>query len=134
MDDLSRSGSFTIAPHPLSAIRAEFAAGRADETEVGETIARVYNACGFLPDPHTAVGLAVARRYSLPHVPMVTLSTAHAAKFPDAVKAAAGIEPKLPKGFEGILAKGEEYATLANSPREVEDHILAVSRAARERV
>jgi threonine synthase len=134
MADLAQSGAFAIAPGPLAAIRADFAAGRADEAEVAETIARTYNATGFLADPHTAVGLAVARRYALPHVPMVTLSTAHAAKFGDAVKAAAGIEPRLPKGFEAIMARREQYATLANSAAEVEDHIRAVSRATAERV
>jgi threonine synthase len=134
MADLAKSGSFAIAPKPLAAIRADFAAGRADEAEVAETIARTYNYSGFLPDPHTAVGLAVARRFALPHVPMVTLSTAHAAKFGDAVKAAAGVEPKLPKGFEGILTREEQYATLANSAAEVEDHVRAVSRATAERV
>jgi threonine synthase len=134
MADLAQSGAFAIAPGPLAAIRADFAAGRADEAEVAETIARTYNATGFLADPHTAVGLAVARRYALPHVPMVTLSTAHAAKFGDAVKAAAGIEPRLPKGFEAIMTRPEQYATLANSAAEVEDHIRAVSRATAERV
>jgi threonine synthase len=134
MADLAASGSFTIAPHALGIIRSDFAAGRADEAEVAETIARTQNASGFLPDPHTAVGLAVARRFALPDVPMVTLSTAHAAKFADAVKAATGLAPVLPAGFAPIMAKAERYVTLANSGKAVEDHIRAASRATAEKV
>ncbi|MEJ0012224.1 MAG: threonine synthase [Bauldia sp.] len=134
MADLAASGSFAIAPHALGLIRADFAAGSADEAEVAETIARTLNASGFLPDPHTAVGLAVARRFALPHVPMVTLATAHAAKFADAVKAAAGVEPALPVGFAPVMAKAERYVTLANSGQAVEDHIRAASRATAEKV
>jgi threonine synthase len=134
MADLAKSGSFTIAPKALAAIRPDFAAGRADEAEVSETIARTFNASGFLPDPHTAVGLAVARRFALRGVPMVTLATAHPAKFADAVKAAVGVEPKLPAGFEDILGKDERFVTLANSGQAVEDHIRAASRATAEKV
>jgi threonine synthase len=134
MAELSKSGSFTIAPKALAAIRADFVAGRADEQEVAATIAHTLRTSGFLADPHTAVGLTVARRFAQPHVPMVTLATAHAAKFSDAVKAAAGVEPKLPQGFEAVLAKPERYVTLANSSQAVEDHIRAVSRATAEKV
>jgi threonine synthase len=134
MADLATTGSFTIASHALALIRADFAAGRADEAEVAQTIAATYNTSGFLPDPHTAVGLAVARRFALPHVPMVTLSTAHPAKFADAVKAAAGVEPTLPAGFAPVMAKAERYVTLANSGQAVEDHIRAASRATAEKV
>ena len=60
---------------------------------------------------------------------MVTLATAHPAKFPDAVKAAAGVEPELPQGFADILIKPERLATLANDQRAVEDHIRARASA-----
>ncbi|HVY20338.1 MAG TPA: threonine synthase [Bauldia sp.] len=134
MADLAATGAFTIAPTALAAIRADFVAGRANEIEVANTIAHTLNASGFLADPHTAVGLAVARRFAHPHAEMVTLATAHAAKFAEAVKAAAGTEPKLPQGFEPVLTQPERYVGLANSAQAVEDHIRAVSRATAEKV
>jgi threonine synthase len=134
MDDLAATGAFTIAPGPLAAIREEFSAGRADEAEVAATIRDTYKATGFLPDPHTAVGLAVAARFAEPGVPMVTLATAHPAKFPAAVEAAAGVEPELPPGFAGILNKRERFVTLANDRQAVADHIVRLTRAAREKV
>ena len=130
MDRLRIDGVFEIAPDALAAIRADFAAGTADETETAQTIAATYAETGFLPDPHTAVGLAVAAHFAEPGVPMVTLATAHPAKFPEAVIAAAGVEPELPEALAGILDREERYATLANDRRAVEDYIATRSRAA----
>ena len=52
---------------------------------------------GELLDPHTAVGYAVARQAPASASPMVTLATAHPAKFPDAVEKASGVRPGLPR-------------------------------------
>jgi threonine synthase len=134
MEGLVWTGAFTIAAKPLAAVRADFAAGRADEREVAEAIAATYRGSGFLADPHTAVGLAVADRSAKKGVPMVTLATAHPAKFPDAVKAAIGIEPAIPHGFAEILTKPERYATLANDRQAVEDHIASLTRVTTEKV
>lgn len=129
MAALARDGAFTIAPGALAAIRADFAAGRADEAAVKATIARTYEDNAFLADPHTAVGLAVAKDFAEHGVPMVTLATASAAKFAAAVKAAAGVEPPLPAGFDGILDRAEHYVTLPNDQGAVEKHILEHTRA-----
>ncbi len=54
---------------------------------------------GYLLDPHSAIGVKVARESQSSEAPMVVLATAHPAKFPDAVKAASGVEPQLLHGF-----------------------------------
>jgi threonine synthase len=130
MDDLGRQGAFRIDPGPLAAIRADFAAGSADEAETAATIAETWKRTGFLPDPHTAVGLAVAARHRKPGVPMVALATAHPAKFADAVKAATGIEPDLPAGFADIMRREEKFTTIANDAKAVAafiaDHVRRV--------
>ena len=130
MADLAANGSFEIAPGPLAAIRADFAAGRADEEETARTIASVWKATGFLPDPHTAVGLAVAERFAEPGVPMVTLSTADPAKFPDAVAAAIGAPPPVPEAVAALADKAERYDTLPNDIAAIERYIAERSRAA----
>jgi threonine synthase len=134
MDELAATGAFTIAPAPLAAIRRNFSAGSADEAEVATTIRDTWKATGFLADPHTAVGLSVVARFMEPGVPMVTLATAHPAKFAAAVQAAAGVEPELPPGFAGILNQRERFVTLANDRQAVADHIVRLTRAAREKV
>jgi threonine synthase len=134
MDGLGQSRAFTLPAKALEAIRADFAAGKADETEVAATIRGTLRATGFLADPHTAVGLAVAARLADPAVPMVTLSTAHPAKFADAVTAAAGVAPGLPPGYADPAGGRERFTVLPNDQAAVENFIAAQSRAAVERV
>ncbi len=59
---------------------------------------------------------------------MIALATAHPAKFPAAVKAAAGVEPAVPARLAGVLDKPERFVTLANDRKAVEDHIMAHAR------
>jgi len=132
MDGLAQSGAFTVDGRTLETIRRDFTADRASESETAATIRDTYRETGFLADPHTAVGLAVAGRQADPAVPMVTLATAHAAKFPDAVRDATGIDPALPSQLEGIMEKQEHYDTLAADAEIVEDYILARARAVTE--
>jgi threonine synthase len=134
MRELKSRGAFTIPEPALSAIRHDFQAGRADEATVTATIGQIDRETGFLPDPHTAVGLAVAARLAQPQVPMIALATAHPAKFASAVKAAIGTEPQLPQQFSGILTKAESYATLTNDVKAVEGFIRAKTRASAEKV
>jgi threonine synthase len=63
-------------------------------------------------DPHTAIALAAARRADLADVPIVTLATAHPAKFPDAVERATGVRPTLPTRVGDLFERQERYATL----------------------
>lgn len=129
MAGLAQSGSFTIGAAPLGEMQRLFAAGRVDEDETAQTIRETYKATGYLIDTHTAVGLAVANRHARPDVPMITLSTAHPAKFPDAVEAASGVRPALPPALADLLDREERFSTLAPDPDAVESFIKARARA-----
>jgi threonine synthase len=133
MGSLAQSRQFTIAPDALNEIRARFAADRADEDETAATIRAVHRETGLLIDPHTAVAVAVAEKEPRdPGVPMVVLSTAHPAKFPDAVKAASGITPELPDWLGDLNARPERVTVLPADQGGIEKFINAASRAARE--
>jgi threonine synthase len=134
MNDLAVGGAFAIAEAPLARMRSEFAAGRADEAETAATIGETWRATGFLPDPHTAVGLAVARRFAKPGTPMITLATAHPAKFAEAVERATGRSPPAPEGTGDLIARAEDYSVLANDRSAVEEFIGARARAVAEKV
>lgn len=134
MDSLKQSGGFSLEPAMLKTIRRDFIAGIADETESQATIAQIQQTTGFLPDPHTAVGLAVARRFALEDRPMVTLATAHPAKFAAAVEAAIGQPPALPAGFDTMAERAEDFVVLDNDQTAVEDFLLANARAVRDEV
>ena len=84
-------------------------------------------------DPHTAVGIAVAEKEPRdPAIPMVVLSTAHAAKFPDAVAAASGVRPALPEWLSDLDKRPERVTVLPVDQSAVERFVLSTSRAAQE--
>jgi len=131
MEQLKQSGRFVLPDAMLAAIREEFDAGRADETETSAAIRAAWREAGDLVDPHTAVALAVADRdTSDSRIPNIVLSTAHAAKFPDAVEAACGVRPQLPAWLDGLMSKPEQIRIAKNDQATVEKFVLSVSRAA----
>lgn len=135
MESLKQSGRFVLPDAMLAAIRQEFDAGRADETETSAAIRAAWREAGELVDPHTAVALAVADRDSTDRsVPNIVLSTAHAAKFPDAVEAACGMRPHLPAWLDGLMTKSEHMRVMNNDQGEVERFVRSVSRAAKQGV
>jgi threonine synthase len=129
MDGLAQSGSFTVPEKALAAIRGAFQAGRAGETETAEIIRSVKQSSDYLLDPHTAVGVKVARPLLGGDVPVVTLATAHPAKFPAAVKVATGIEPPLPLWLADLYDRKERFDVLPNDREAVEAYIRARTRA-----
>lgn len=135
MASLDQSGRFVLPDAVLAAIRRDFDAGRADETETSAVIRAAWREAGDLVDPHTAVALAVADRdASDTKTPNIVLSTAHAAKFPDAVEAACGIRPALPAWLDGLMTREEHVTVMKNDQAAVEQFVLSVSRAAKQGV
>jgi threonine synthase len=133
MGSLTQSRRFLLTAEALSRLRATFSADRADTDETAAAIRTVLRESGHFIDPHTAVGVAVAEKETRdPSVPMVVLGTAHAAKFPDAMEAACGVRPLLPDWLADLAARPERVTKLAADQTQVERHILAKSRAARE--
>jgi len=90
------------------------------------------DSAGQVIDPHTAIGLAAARRADLDaDVPVVTLATAHPAKFDDAVERATGVRPALPARIGDLFDREERYATLPGTFEAVTGYIAerAVAKA-----
>nr|WP_246436021.1 threonine synthase [Rhizobium cellulosilyticum] len=129
MDGLKQSGSFEIKEKALKAIKREFRAGRATERQVAATIRETLSATGYLLDPHTATGVFVAAKNAKPSSPMVTLSTAHPAKFPAAVKSACGIDPALPSWLSDLMQREERFDILEPELKAVETFIGSNARA-----
>jgi len=108
-----KSGGFKISQGALETLRATFTSGRCSEDETRATIARTLAATGELLCPHSAVGVKVAEEH-LGATPMITLATAHQAKFPDAVEAASGIRPALPPRMADLFARPERVTRVPN--------------------
>ena len=101
-------------------IAPTFRASRANDHDTLSTIRSVYEEFGMLIDPHTAVGVKAAREHAEDGVPMLTLATAHSAKFPDAVERATGVRPELPEHLADLFSKPERTNDLPNDLAAVE--------------
>ncbi len=113
MAELKDQSGFAISQGALEGLRDTFSSGRADEDAVAATISRLYAETGELLCPHSAVGVHVAEQHG-GTTPMVTLATAHPAKFPDAVEAATGVRPPLPNRMADLYDRPERVSAVPN--------------------
>lgn len=112
MEDL-KSGGFKISQGAYQMLKDTFKSGRASEEETSAAIKTYLAQHGELLCPHTAVGTHVAEDH-LGTTPMITLATAHPAKFPDAVKAASGVAAPLPPRMADLYERDERVTRVAN--------------------
>jgi len=114
METFGRSGSLVIPPLADGSADPLIVAASVDEAQTLESIRSVYEKTGYLLDPHTAVGYHASQRYLSGSEPMVCLATAHAAKFPDAVRAAIGTDAPahhpLLDALHGLPVRCDELA------------------------
>lgn len=126
METFARERKLELPAGVLSELRSRYSAGRCDDRETLATMAELYAKHGRLVDPHTAVALHTARGLRAQELhPIVVLSTAHPAKFPEAVKAATGVFPEVPQALRGLLEKDERVTVLAKDKALVRAHIDA---------
>jgi threonine synthase len=118
-------GGFAVSPEQYNTWLAPvFRAARCDDATTLEVIRDVFEKTGQLIDPHTAVGVFGARQHQSADIPMVTLATAHAAKFPDAVEKATGSRPSLPAHLADLFDH-EEYVTAVENDLEAVQNAVA---------
>lgn len=97
---------------------------RLDDDGTQAVIRDVYRASGELLDPHSAVGVAAGRaRRRRADIPMISLATAHPAKFPAAVEAATGIHPALPARLADLFERPERCDVLPNDVAVLKDYV-----------
>jgi threonine synthase len=131
MRTFAQSRKVEIRGDALSALRARYLAGRANDDETLAAMRDVYAEEGVLIDPHTAVAVAVARKaVTGADAPVVILSTAHPAKFPDAVRRATGKTAPLPPRLAGLLEREERYDIVPNELRALKTYITERIRPA----
>lgn len=128
MADLKVKGSYELPAHVHGYIADLFDAGTANQAQTLETMAQVYNRSGYLTDPHTAVAMRVAEQVDTGAIPMVTLATAHPAKFPDAVKTATGQLIEVPQWAVQRANNAEVLNVLDNDLAAVKKFIIEKSR------
>jgi threonine synthase len=121
MAELTETGRFTLSQGAVTRLREGFSSARSDEASSMAMIARMAREGGQVLDPHTAIGVVAAQSdRGDPSVPMVTLGTAHAAKFPDAVEKACGVRPALPAHMADLYEREERVTVAPNDLAAVE--------------
>ena len=103
-----------------------FSSVRADQDETARALQWAYRNCDQVIDPHTGVGLhaALVTEAVSPGTPVVTLATAHPAKFRDAVERAVGVRPALPARVGDLFGREEHFTELAGNYEATRDFVL----------
>ncbi|MEW2919298.1 threonine synthase [Ruegeria sp. ANG10] len=122
MDEL-KNGGFNVSQGAMEALLENFDSGRVSEDETLATIKSTLAHSAELVCPHTAVGIKVAEDHRAADVPMITLATAHPAKFPAAVEKASDVHPPLPSRMSDLYERPERVTRIANDLGAIEDHI-----------
>lgn len=121
-----RQGDIQLSDAAMSRLGSLFSSQCVDDQETCEVIARVFERNEYLLDPHSAIGVKAAtdcRRDAA--VPMVTLATAHPAKFPAAIaEANPSLEVALPSHMADLFEREERYAVLANDLSTVQQYMV----------
>ncbi len=112
MDEL-KGGGFKLSQGALARLSDIFVSGRASEDETKAVMKDMQKRSGEILCPHSAVGVKVANE-NLGKSPMITLATAHPAKFPDAVEEATGTRPPLPLWLADLYERPERITRVEN--------------------
>ncbi len=114
MAALQAGGGFDVSQGAIDYLRDLYASGRASEDETRACIRAIHAGTGEILCPHSAVAVKVAQEHINTASPMITLATAHPAKFPDAVQAAMGQRPKLPPHMGDLFDLPERLSRVTN--------------------
>jgi threonine synthase len=127
MQQFEKSRMLNIPAGQRAAAEMIFDSAAIDADAMSQSIRWAQDRCGQLIDPHTAIGLAAALRSTAPG-PIVTLATAHPAKFRDAVERASGVRPVLPPRMQGLFDREERFVTLPADLKAIEAFIADRAR------
>ena len=116
-----KQNSYQIEKKNLDIIQKDFLSESCNEQETLNIIKKNYEKNNMILDPHTAVGVGVAKKLSFNDC--VVLSTAHPCKFPDATKNAINKHEELPKELAHVLHKEENFQILRNDIEEVKKFV-----------
>ena len=126
MAEFEAKRAMTIPADMLAGARDLFSSARIDGDAMALALRWARERGGQIIDPHSAVGLAAARALEIDaEIPVVTLATAHPAKFREAVERATGVRPPLPARLGNLFEREERYTKLPGDYDAVKAFILA---------
>lgn len=122
----AETGGVDIPPQALAAMRETFTGISVGEGDTTRTIVATLRETGEMIDPHTAVGVSgMQRARGATTAPIVVLSTAHPAKFPETVEAATGETPVMPRTAAHLAGKPERFDRLPADAETIKAYVRA---------
>ncbi len=118
------SGAIDLPPAAFAKMRELFRGVAVSEVDTARTMVSTLNQTGELIDPHTAVAVAALGRRPI-EGPVVVMSTAHPAKFPEDVAKATGVTPALPRGAANLASKPERFDRLPAEAETIKAYVHA---------
>lgn len=108
------SGNTQLSQEAWNKAQETFASLAVDDPTILKVIQEAYKETGELLDPHTATGYLAAKTCAnCPSTPVITLATAHPAKFGEAIlQAGFSSSPSLPPHLADLLTAEENYTVL----------------------
>ena len=124
MNAFSQNGAYSVPEATWAGIKALFQGFRFDDAATSQLMRDTYQQTGEILDPHSVIGYGASLAATLPAgVPVVSLATAHPAKFPDAVTQATGIHPALPPHLADLLDRPERLDEIAADATQIKDYV-----------
>ncbi len=123
MEDFKKNGYLNFSAEQKERLKQDFAAASIDDAETLSMINTFFKQTGYILDPHTATGVAVAEKVKNRDYPTVCLATAHPAKFGDTVKQAIGLNPELPPAFIDLEKREKKLVTISPEVEAVKNYI-----------
>jgi len=123
MEQFKQDGKLHFTAEQLEQVNSIFTAATIDDPETLKVISSFHKETGYTLDPHTAVGVEAGRQTRDPNFPLVCLSTAHPAKFGNAVRSAIGQDPDLPSAFRDIEKRPKRLATIAADTTLIKEYL-----------
>ena len=121
----AEAGMFDVPPHAYAVMRGLFRGASVSEEVTARTMVATLNETGELIDPHTAVGVAALSRTRDIPGPVVIMSTAHPAKFPEAVAEVTGVKAEPPRAASDLAHKPERFARLPADAETIKAYVRA---------
>jgi len=131
MAEFEKEGVLWFSNEERQRARKDFSSFSVTQDETLSTIGSFFRETGYVCDPHTAVGLAAARRFmaeqgeEVKGMPVVCLATAHPCKFPEAVERATGKPPEVPEKVRGLDRLPQRYEVMPADVDKVKAYIEA---------
>ncbi|MNC60711.1 Threonine synthase [compost metagenome] len=123
MDSFKNEGKIVISADKLEQVKDDFVAYGVENDECLATIGQSHDEFGYLLDPHTACGVAAAEKLTDKGEVTVALSTAHPAKFNEAIELIQ-IEQTFPSQIQALFNKPQHQILVDGSNDAVKEQLL----------